>query len=127
MNKSFLNYTLQLLLVAVVYVFAYSMLRDVLATRYFDGAWKIAALFFTFFALTHYGMVNKSKDKNKAAASVRYFMAATGIKMFMMMIVLVGYIILNRAAAVPFVICFFIGYLFFMVFDTAKNYKLMQS
>ncbi len=127
MNKSFVTYVLQLVMVAILYVICYSLLKDVLADRYYQGVWKIAVLFFFFFAFTHYGLLNKSNDKNKAAASVRYFMAATGIKMFMMMIILVGYIVINRATAVPFVICFFIGYLFFMIFDTTKNYKLMRS
>jgi TM2 domain-containing membrane protein YozV len=54
-------------------------------------------------------------------------MAATAIKMFLMMIVMLSYIVINRTGAIPFVICFFMGYLFFMVFDVAKNYNLMKS
>lgn len=125
MNKSFISYLLQLLGVALIFIVTYSLLKEILVTRYYEGAWKIAVLFLVFFSATHYGMIKKRAAGG--AASVRFIMAATAIKMFLMMIVLLGYIFLNRAGAVPFVICFFMCYLFFMVFDVAKNYKLMRD
>ncbi len=125
MNKSFISYVLQLLCVAIFFMVCYGFLKDILHARYYNSAWKIATVFVIFFSLSHYGMLKKSTVGG--AASVRYIMAATAIKMFLMMIVMLGYIVINRAGAVPFVICFFIGYLFFMVFDVAKNYTLMKA
>ena len=65
---------------------------------------------------------------NKAAAKgpqhfVRTFMAVTAIKMFAMILIALGYSILNRASAVSFIASFLVLYLVFTVYEVGSLMK----
>jgi hypothetical protein len=125
MTRPYFIYLIQLVIVALAFWVIYSLLKTSLGIYYYASSWKIALLFWGMFALYHFGMLRQHKAS--AQSTIRYFMAATAIKLFLMMILLVGYIAMHRSFAIPFTISFFIAYLFFMVFDISRTYKLMKG
>lgn len=48
---------------------------------------------------------------------IPWFMGLSGLKMFFFLIVLLGFVLMNRELAVPFVITFFGAYLLFSIFE----------
>lgn len=123
MNRSYPKYLIQLAGVAVLYCFLYYMMRVFLMPRFYDNFWKIAVFFYLLFAAIHFLRLRQSTG----SGSIRFFMASTTIKMFLLLIILTIYFFINRQNAIPFAISFLIAYFLFMIFDVAKSYKLMKS
>lgn len=48
---------------------------------------------------------------------VNAFMISTGLKLLVLILVIVGYVLLNRSDVVPFLVAFFILYLFYTGFE----------
>ena len=65
--------------------------------------------------------------KSKGNESIRFFMASTAFKLFLMLTVIVSYMFLNPDTAIPFAVSFLMAYFLFMIFDVAKAYKLMKT
>ncbi len=123
MNRSYPKYLIQLAGVAILYCCLYYMMRDFLMPRFYDNFWKIAVFFYLLFAAIHFLRLRQSTG----SSSIRFFMASTTIKMFLLLIILTIYFFINRQNAIPFAISFLIAYFLFMIFDVAKSYKLMKS
>lgn len=122
MNRSYPKYLVQLAGISLLYCLLYYMMRDFLTPRYYDGFWKVAVFFYILFASIHF-----LRLKQTGNSAVRFFMASTTIKMFLMLIILTIYFFLYRETAISFAISFLIAYFVFMVFDVAKSYKLMKT
>ena len=75
-------------------------------------------LFIFFFAVTlfvHYVLM-KACEK-RMSKFVNFFMLATFLKLMLYIMILVIYVLFNRSDAIPFILTFFIIYLFFTVFE----------
>ncbi|MBS1763819.1 MAG: hypothetical protein JSS90_02500 [Bacteroidetes bacterium] len=123
MSHTYPKYLLQLAGVAILYSLLYFMMRDILASRFYEGFWKIAVFYFLLFAVIHYLRLRQSTGNS----SIRFFMASTTIKLFLLLIILAFYFFINPQSAIPFAISFLIAYFLFMIFDVAKAYKLMKN
>jgi len=102
MNKGFITYILQLAGITLLYILLYYLMKDFLAARFYPSWWKCGIFFFVLFSVIHYLRLTKSKGNE----SIRFFMASTAFKLFLMLAIIVGYIFLNQTMAVPFVISF---------------------
>jgi hypothetical protein len=78
-------------------------------------------LFFFFTAVTflNYWILIRSTAR-KFIRFVNYYLLSTTVKLLLFIGVLVGYILLNRADAVPFGISFFILYLLYTIFEVIE-------
>jgi hypothetical protein len=103
------------------YIIATIFLKD-----YFQPLFWSVLIFFiiTTFAF-HYGLVKSCKGDPKLF--FRYYMAATGIKLFGYMIIIIGYALINRNQAAPFIITFLILYFFYMTFEVVVSYKILRK
>jgi hypothetical protein len=75
-------------------------------------------LFFFFFSITlvvHLILIKVSQKR--ATAFINYFMLLTFGKLFFFLTVIIIYAVLNRIDAVPFIISFFLLYLFYTAFE----------
>jgi len=123
MNKGFITYILQLAGITLLYILLYYLMKDFLAARFYPSWWKCGIFFFILFSVIHYLRLTKSKGNE----SIRFFMASTAFKLFLMLTVIVSYMFLNPDTAIPFAVSFLMAYFLFMIFDVAKVYKLMKT
>lgn len=123
MSKGFINYVLQLAGITLLYILLYYLMKDFLASRFYPSWWKCGIFFFLLFSVIHYLRLTKSKGNE----SIRFFMASTALKLFLMLTIIVSYMFLNPDTAIPFAVSFLMAYFIFMIFDVAKAYKLMKT
>ena len=71
--------------------------------------------------IIHFGL--RSAAAKSGPAFIRFFMAASGIKMFTFLIIMMGYGLMNRTAAFGFIIHFFAYYLLYTIFEVAVSYR----
>ena len=123
MSKGFITYVLQLAGITLLYILLYYLMKDFLASRVYPSWWKGGIFFFALFSVIHYLRLTKSKGNE----SIRFFMASTALKLFLMLTIIVSYMFLNPDTAIPFAVSFLMAYFIFMIFDVAKAYKLMKT
>jgi len=58
---------------------------------------------------------------------VRFFMGATAAKLFLFMMVMVGYALFNGDTAFGFILHFFIFYLLYTIYEVASVYRKFSS
>jgi hypothetical protein len=83
--------------------------------------WIILGYFILLTIVFHYGLLSSSKGKPQAF--IRYYMGATTFKLFIHIIVILVYCLLNRDRAVPFIVTFLIYYLLYTGFETIYSVK----
>ena len=91
----------------------------------FEMVWMLQLFMMLVTFLFHVGLMRAGAKSD--AAFIRFFMGATGIKLFLFMVVLIGYALFNKATAVAFIANFFILYLLYTVFEVAMVYKKFSS
>jgi hypothetical protein len=85
-------------------------------------------LFFLFFATTllvHYILLKGSEKRY--SKFVNYYMLTTFLKLVFYMIIMVIYALLNKADAIAFIICFFILYMAYTIFEFIAFYRLNKK
>ncbi len=82
----------------------------------FQKAWFILALYFVITAILHWGAIQSGTKGGQQF--IRYFLAATMLKLFLLLIIITLYVMSKPADAVHFAVCFLILYLFYTVFET---------
>ncbi len=123
MNKNFLNYLLQIAGIACLYMALYVLMKDFLGHYFYPSWWKIGIFFFMLFAINHFFRLKKKGPSE----SVRFFMASTALKLFLMLIIITVYLFMFRNQAIAFTLSFCMAYFMFMSFDAAKAYKYMKQ
>ena len=81
-------------------------------------------IFFYFSFLTfalHYGIVQTSKSRPQVF--IRYYMAATTIKLLLHLGVIVIFSVTHKALAVPFILTFMTMYFLFTIFELVAGRK----
>ncbi len=76
-------------------------------------------IFITF--LFHLGLLNAGKKSD--AAFIRFFMGATGAKLFIFMTIMLIFGLLNKEGAFGFILHFFVYYLFYTAFEVSVVYN----
>jgi hypothetical protein len=82
----------------------------------FQKAWFILALYFVITAALHWGAIQSGSKGGQQF--IRYFLAATMLKLFLLLIIITLYVMTKPADAVHFAVCFLVLYLFYTVFET---------
>lgn len=126
MTAAFNKYVLwlvaiSLLLIGIYYFISYSFLNK----TYFQNFWIIVTLFFSISLIYHYGLLKSLKRGDKEM--IRYFMLASSLKLFFLLIVVAGYVLLIKTNIKFFVVHFFLCYLIFTSFEVAQSYRLMRK
>jgi len=103
------------------YMLGMSYLKD-----YFHPLFWFVLIFFvlTTFAF-HYGLIKSCKGDPKLF--FRYYLAATTLKLFGYVIIIIAYALINRNQAVPFIVTFLILYLFYLTFEVIFSYKVLRK
>ena len=123
MNRSFI---IRLIIIALLggagYYFLLHRLPDKLQYHHF-----IYILFF-FTASTaafHYGLAKSvaSGPKN----FIRYYMAATGLKLLLYVAIIVIYAVINKPGMMAFAFCFLLFYILFTFLEVSVAYKQFGS
>lgn len=91
----------------------------------FSSFWAIQLIMIAITIVFHLGLMRAGRSGDQAF--VRFFMGATGLKMLVFMVLLIGYSMLNKATAVPFIVNFFLFYLLYTVFEVSLVYKKFSS
>ena len=111
MNKYLSSFFIFLLLLAAI-IFSISLKLDAEATKL---SWLIYFYFAVITLLFHYGVVRSTKSRPQVF--IRYYMAATTIKLFLHLSIIIIFSFLHREMATRFIITFMIMYLLFTVFE----------
>lgn len=87
--------------------------------------WAIWIFFIASTALIHAFFVKAaSKDPKKFVTN---YMGITGIKLFLYLIIIIIYGLLNRDTATGFILCFLIMYFFYSVFEVVTLLKFFKK
>ena len=119
MNKFILQLFVVTLITGVIYFFVGQSLP---AKFFFEGYLIVLGLFFVVTLLFHIGL-QKSFEKG-SKDFIRYYMGATGMKLFLFLIIILIYAFLNKEKAVAFALTFFFFYLIFTAFEVSIATKL---
>ena len=117
--KSFL---IKLALIAAIAGSLYFSLQQILpAEFYFPPFGYLLLLFIIVTLLFHVGLQRSFEKGSKHF--IRYYMGASGMKMFVFLVIIIIFALLNKKQAVAFTLCFFFFYLFFTVFEAVLSFK----
>jgi hypothetical protein len=116
MNKLFQRFLKRILILSIVIAAIGIGLYFIIPAGKFSPATPFLVLFFFIATSGLYYILLKSTS-NKFSRFMNQFMIMTFAKLFLYIIVIVVYVLLNKADAFPFVITFFILYLIYTIFE----------
>jgi hypothetical protein len=117
-----LKFYLQLFILTILAGVAYAFLGPHIPSRfYFDSYVVLLVLFVIVTSLFHIGLQRSFTSGSKAF--IRYYMGATGAKLFLFLMMIMIYAFINKAHAVAFALCFFFFYIFYTIFEVSIAYK----
>lgn len=121
-----IRFSVRLLLYSAAVFVLFYLAEGHLPQRFaFDGFWQIQIFMIAVALVSHAGLEKAGMKSNQHF--IRQFMATTGLKLFLYMIVMVGYAVLNRETAVGFIVHFFLMYVLYTVFEIAFIYKRLSA
>ncbi len=125
MKASFKTFFIQLFIFSLL-SFTILFVYNYFAPQRFQTnlGWGIGLFFVVSTALIHYILIKVSEQNPKNF--VTYFMAITGIKLFVYLIIIIAFALLMREQALGFSICFLLMYFLytsFEVFVLLKHFK----
>jgi len=127
-KESFLRFTFTLVIITVLFSSTTFILSTILSL--FSLSLSIIIIvpvfFFTATSVQHYILLSSSGEK-EAKHFIRYFMASTGLKLFVFTIILVIYALLFRSSAKGFILYFLASYLIFTSFEIYSLLKFFSS
>lgn len=126
MKNPYITYLKNLLIFSLIVVTVYIALSYLLPVTYFSVALPFLFPFYIATSLISYHFLLKSLHR-RFSKFVNSFMGATAIKLLWYMIIMVTYILIFRADAVPFALNFFILYICYTVFETVSLVRYSKS
>jgi hypothetical protein len=106
----------QLILVAIVSGVGYYLLGYLLPEKWFFNSYVwIDILFILVTYSFHLGL--KRSHLKGGKNFIRYYMGATGLKLFFFLMLIIVYALLNKEEAVAYALCFFFFYFIFTAFE----------
>ena len=121
-----IRFLVRLLIYSAAVFALFYFAEDQLPKRFaFHAYWKIQIFMIVVAWVSHAGLEKAGLKGNQHF--IRQFMATTGLKLFLYMIVMVGYAVLNRETAVGFIVHFFLMYVLYTVFEITFIYKRLSS
>ena len=116
MNDTVKYFFRQIMIYSAFLAFASVILSLLLPAGTITPAMPALIVFFLILTWAIIRYLMKASEKS-FVKFVNAFMITTGLKLLLLIIVIVGYIFLNRGDAVPFLVVFFILYLFYTGFE----------
>jgi hypothetical protein len=117
-----LKFLLKLLIVSGIAGVVYYSLGEVLPSRfYFSQFYWLLLLFIGITFLFHYGLQRNFEKGSKDF--IRYYMGATGARLFFFLTIILIYGFLHKESAVGFALGFFFFYLIFTVFEVIVSFN----
>ena len=126
MNAGLKRFTLLLFaLTAIITLIGFLVMKYFASEYYFTGFLFMPLLLFVITLGVHRYLIFASKADNMKFTY--RFMGATGLKMFVYLILIVIYLLLEREHAVPFLICFLILYVIYSLFEVLAVLKYLKN
>jgi len=126
LKKEYSAFLTRLLLFTLVLWAAFRLLHNSIPpTLYFEQVFFLLVFFFLTTALFHYGLLSAARSSNRNI--VTYYMLSTAFKLLLYFGIIIGYALLNKGKAVPFIVNFFTLYVFFTVFEVLKVYRYFKG
>lgn len=110
---------------AVIFVLLLLVQPHLPARAAFAGFYVIQLIVIGVTLAIHSGLTNAGKKSNQAF--IRFFMGATAGRLFLYMVIMIIYGLLNRESAFGFILHFFVLYLVYTIFEVAFSYKQFSS
>lgn len=126
MKTPYISFLKNLLVFSLIIVIIYIVTSYLLPATYFSVALPFLFPFYIGTTLISYHFMLKSLHR-RFSKFVNQFMAGIAIKLLWYMIIMVSYILIFRADALPFAINFFILYICYTVFETVSLVKYSKS
>lgn len=115
------KFLLRLALLTLITMAAYHFAAAVIPAKwYFPDFWWLPLFIALVTAVLHSGLLQR-KDNSKAF--IRFYMGSTGIRLFIYLTTIIIVAVLNKALALPFVLCFFFFYICFTAFEVSGAMK----
>ncbi len=126
MQDVYFKYLKKLLIFSLIIIGIEWGLSLIVNSAWVSNAWWITALFFVALDIITYRLVWKQIQKN-IRKLITMFMLSTTIRLLLSLLVIVVYVLLNKADAKAFILIFFINYIVFTFFETIEVLKLSKS
>jgi len=116
------KYIIRLLIFSLIISVVVFALYNTVLSKFYLPVFPFIILFFVLISLgSHYILLKAGKSRiSKFSTS---FMGITSLKLFLYLIFIVVYLIIDKSQALTFVLTFFIIYLLFTVFETSSLLK----
>src|SRR6476659_6105857 len=126
LKKEYSAFLTRLLLFTLVLWAAFRLLHNSIPPNlYSEQVFFLLVFFFLTTALFHYGLLSAARSSNRNI--VTYYMLSTAFKLLLYFGIIIGYALLNKGKAVPFIVNFFTLYVFFTVFEVLKVYRYFKG
>ncbi len=123
MRKQLQRFIINLLIFTIIFAIPGILFSVYAPDHYVTPA--LPYLYFLFFgiSLLTYYLISSSLEK-KISRFVNIYMISTFIRLVLFAIIIVIYVFLNKQDAIPFIITFFIFYLFYTSFEVISILKI---
>ena len=111
------KYIIRLLLFSVILSAAAYILFEFVLGQYYLPVFPFLILFFTLVSISIHYLLLKASNFRIAKFST-FFMGSTSVKLFLYIIFLVIYVLVDKSNAVPFLLTFLALYFLFTIFET---------
>jgi len=126
MDQSLRKFAIQLILLTIFCIIAGLLtFKSFLEEYYFTGYIVMPVLFLGITLGVHTYLIKASQDKPRKFTSK--FIGATGLKMFIYIIFIAIYILIDRQHAIPFLISFLILYILYTVFEVISVLNYLKN
>lgn len=125
MNSAYIKYLRQLLIFSVILGSIALVFSFILPKTYFSPALPFLFVFFIAASLLSFYYLLQSTSK-RFIKFVNTFLLTMIVKLFIYGAVMIAYAFANRGDAVPFMLGFFILYLFYTIFEAVSIIKHTQ-
>jgi len=126
MNTGFKKFALQLLVITIFITLAgFLLLKYAIPEFFFSGFLFMPLVLYLITLGVHRYLLVSSQEENHRFTYK--FMGATGVKMFIYLVLIVIYLLTDREHAVPFLICFLILYVLYSVFEVLSVLKYLKN
>ena len=126
LKTDYSSFLTRLLLYTLIIWAAYMLFHQSIPREfYYENVFYLIVFFFVTTALFHYGLLSAAQSSNRNI--ITYYMLSTAFKLLLYFGILIGYALLNRGKAVPFIGSFFALYVLYTVFEVAKVYRYFKG
>lgn len=122
-----MSYPIKLLITSIIASLGLYLWNQFMPAEYNNLHVYFILPFFIIFSLLSFQSLTKTLDSENKNAFTMRFMASTGIKMFVCLIVIVVYAFINKTQITSFAVLFLFLYFLFTALETASLFKEIQK